>query len=270
MWSNFESKNGKIAYKYIENKNNDICILFLNAWGGNSCYLDFKNIIDKLPKKFSFLAIDYLGYGSSEVTDVNRNINNITEEISSVMKYLKIQNIIIVCHSMGGLYGLNLVKEYPCEIKGFIGIEPTTLEIKEKHPEEIQFVRDTAVMVGKLREEGRIEKWISECEFNPHLSIDERAIAIQQEREKALNKNVVEEMENSLQSALALKGFEMPNHIPTMIFSGLFREMDLAQSNFISKNNKSKFIVTDIQHYAHWFNEDIILGNLNEFLEDLG
>lgn len=269
MWNKLNTHNGNISYNYNELKDSKFCFVFLNAWGGNSCYLDFKNIIDKISKKYSYLAIDYLGYGSSEMTDSERNLKNITEELLSVIKHLKIQNFIIFCHSMGGLYGLNILKKYNNYIKGFIAIEPTTAEIKEKHPEEIQHVKEAALRVQGLRSKGKIDEWLKDCEFNPYLNNVEKNIAIEQEKEKALNKNLIEEMENSLQSALAVKDFTIPKHIPTLIFSGRFRESDLIKSNFISQNSNSKFIVSDLSHYAHWFNEDFILTNTKEFLRNL-
>ena len=67
-----------------------------------------------------------MGYGLSDQADTPRTIENITEEIHTALKKLDLDKYYLAAHSLGGMYALNYSREYPNEVKGFIGIDTST------------------------------------------------------------------------------------------------------------------------------------------------
>ncbi|MGT2906570.1 alpha/beta fold hydrolase [Streptococcus dentiloxodontae] len=90
----------------------------------------YKNLLDRLGKKYKIYTVEPLGYGLSDLTDKPRTIENITKEIHTALEKVGVKNFYLMAHSLGGMYSLNYAKTYASDVKGFIGMDTSTPDME--------------------------------------------------------------------------------------------------------------------------------------------
>ncbi|MBM7643439.1 alpha/beta fold hydrolase [Streptococcus loxodontisalivarius] len=90
----------------------------------------YKNLLDRLGKKYKIYTVEPLGYGLSDTTDKPRTIENITKEIHTALEKVGVKNFYLMAHSLGGMYSLNYAKTYSSDVKGFIGMDTSTPDME--------------------------------------------------------------------------------------------------------------------------------------------
>lgn len=103
-----------------------IPIVFIPGQAEISPRYAYKNLIERLSKKYKIYTVEPLGYGLSDMTDKPRTIENITKEIHTALEKVGVKNFYLMAHSLGGIYGLNYAKTYSNDVKGFIGMDTST------------------------------------------------------------------------------------------------------------------------------------------------
>lgn len=89
--------------------------------------LEYKTLAKALAKTYQVIGIEKLGYGRSDLTENNRDIDVVVHEYRSVLQKLGINSpIVLVAHSMGFLEALRWGQQYPFEIAGILGVDPAT------------------------------------------------------------------------------------------------------------------------------------------------
>ena len=74
-------------------------------------------------KKINFLTLEYSGHGKSYGQFTKGNISKWTTDAKKLIKNkIKNKNIIFIGSSMGAWIALNLIKTFPTQVKGFLGI----------------------------------------------------------------------------------------------------------------------------------------------------
>ncbi|HEO7923018.1 alpha/beta hydrolase [Streptococcus agalactiae] len=91
----------------------------------------YKNLLDRLGKKYKIYTVEPLGYGLSDMTDKPRTIENITKEIHTALEKVGVKNFYLMAHLLGGMYGLNYAKTYSNDVKGFIGMDTSTPNMED-------------------------------------------------------------------------------------------------------------------------------------------
>lgn len=113
----------KVTLNYRHEGKGKINIIFLHGWSIDSSY--WKDQIDLLKDEYSVYAIDLPGYGDSKAD--KREVWSMEEfalDIRDFMKHLKLENIILVGHSMsGGIMVDVAVKSSEDEIIALIGVD---------------------------------------------------------------------------------------------------------------------------------------------------
>ena len=115
----------KKKIKYLFNKkNSQIMVVFFHGF--------MSDMIGKKPiliqkfcdkKKLNFLKFEYSGHGKSYGKFINGNISKWTKDSERIIKNkFKKKNFVIIGSSMGAWIGLNLIKIFQKQTKGFIGI----------------------------------------------------------------------------------------------------------------------------------------------------
>ena len=125
----------------ISVRNGNTLLVFLNGYGPYDTAQIFQPIIQTIPKEIGILAIDYLDSGLSSSSTKPFLL---TDEANLVMQIIQEQNaqkIIIIAHSLGGLYALLIARNLD-QLVGFIGIEPATREILLNPPHTPAYDRD--------------------------------------------------------------------------------------------------------------------------------
>lgn len=99
-------------------------MVLLSGFGTAAPAVDFAPLIRKL-HKFDVIVVERFGYGYSDLDVGNRTIENITTELHDVLAQLHVAGpVILVGHSVGGLYARYYAHTYPDQVAAIIGIDP--------------------------------------------------------------------------------------------------------------------------------------------------
>ncbi|MCT6868602.1 alpha/beta hydrolase [Apibacter sp.] len=111
---------------YYRDKGKGKTIVFLHGFLENSrMWRFFQN---KLSKKYRVIAIDLPGHGrsSKKTNEVNR-MEDMAKKVNKVLEHLKIDEVIISGHSMGGYVALAFAEQYKYKVSGLGLFYSTTL-----------------------------------------------------------------------------------------------------------------------------------------------
>lgn len=100
-------------------------VVMLPGLGVPSPHLYFKPLAQALESDFNIVIVEPLGYGLSELTEIDRTVHNMNEDLNHVLDTLKIEECVLLVHSISGVYGLNFIYDYPEKVKGFIAVDNT-------------------------------------------------------------------------------------------------------------------------------------------------
>lgn len=91
-------------------------VLLLHGWGCN--LQSFTNLINLLKTKYRVLAIDYPGFGESDMLKTSFCIDDYVDIVIDFLKELKIKEVILIGHSYGGriIIKLNSRTDLPFDI----------------------------------------------------------------------------------------------------------------------------------------------------------
>ena len=116
---------------YIDEGNGDV-VLLLHGWGSN--LKSFRQLTNLLKTKYRVLALDYPGFGESEMLKTSFYIDDYADIVVDFLKKLKVDKIVLVGHSYGGriIIKLNSRKDLPFVIEKNVLIDSAGLKDKKK------------------------------------------------------------------------------------------------------------------------------------------
>lgn len=121
-------------------------MVLLSGYGTAAPAIDFAPLIRELDE-YDVIVIEGFGYGYSDLDVVDRSIENITSEIHQVLDKLSVSTpVILVGHSVGGLYARYFANQYPGEVSAIIGIDPmaaTTSSLERGTPSVVDGLVNT-------------------------------------------------------------------------------------------------------------------------------
>ena len=137
------------------NKKTIICLHGEPTWG----YL-YRNFIKELSKEFRIIVPDHMGFGKSETPlDKDYTLKTHVENLSNLIKYLRIENIYFVGQDWGGpIMGAYALKNIE-KVKGFFLINTIFGYSKVKRPKKLS---NWFSWVKKHHENGTLEGILGE------------------------------------------------------------------------------------------------------------
>ena len=274
------TKNGKLhVYTRKSKIENSPTYVFLNAMGGGSSYFDFKMIWEPLTKQqASIVTIDYLGYGMSENTKAERTLDNIVEEIETVLYKLDLpEPYIFITHSLGGFYVTGFALKNPEKITALIMIDNT--------PPEIPLVDSTDFeMMKKLRFPFRFLQFTGLIRLKrqnnvPWLTKKEAKAFIYFSNKKRFSNTIMDEVKRTPENARLLINKIVSDNIPIfMLLSNKTEAMsdkswkqtwvDFHKMN-LNNHEKSRLEMLNTSHYIHWDDPDAVLIKITDFISTI-
>ena len=101
-------------------------MVLLSGYGTAAPAVDFAPLVRELDA-FDVIVVERFGYGYSDLDVPDRSIENVTSELHEVLAKLNVTSpVILVGHSVGGLYTHYYANAYPGEVSAIIGIDPMT------------------------------------------------------------------------------------------------------------------------------------------------
>jgi pimeloyl-ACP methyl ester carboxylesterase len=99
-------------------------MVLLSGFGTPAPAIDFAPLIRQLDA-FNVIVVEGFGYGYSDLNVGDRTIENITSELHEVLAKLQVHEpVILVGHSVGGVYARYYANAYPDEVAAVVGIDP--------------------------------------------------------------------------------------------------------------------------------------------------
>lgn len=123
--------DGRLAYR---DEGHGETIVFVHGTPTSS--LEYVGLIDRLKGSYRCLAIDHLGFGSSDKPkDADYSIESHTDRLSSLLSQLSIQSFHLVVHDFGGVIGLPLALGNTFAIKSLTIINSWAWPLIECEPQ---------------------------------------------------------------------------------------------------------------------------------------
>ena len=96
----------KIGYKVYGN--GDIPLIFVHGWCCDKSY--WKSQTEHFKKQYEVVLVDLAGHGESELGRHEYTVHNFASDVSAVINKLKLDNCILIGHSLGGYVVLETAK----------------------------------------------------------------------------------------------------------------------------------------------------------------
>jgi pimeloyl-ACP methyl ester carboxylesterase len=275
-----EVDNKKIhVYEQGEGANT---IVLLSGLGTASPVLDFGPLTDKLSKNNKVVVVEGFGYGWSDLTEKERSVENIVEEIRTALSKANIPGpYILMPHSISGIYAMYYANTYPEEVKAVVGIDCTLPKMGKYFGEQIP---SAPGFMGWLAPSGIVRIGIMLDPEN-YLPVADKGIYSEENLKitKAIsawrldNKNVISEINELSQNINKTMDMKFPKELPVLLFA----RKDTKKPREDGKNSinfyetylkglyKGELVVLDGHHYLHWSCSDEMSNAIEVFLKDI-
>jgi pimeloyl-ACP methyl ester carboxylesterase len=116
-------KNQNLSISYFLRSKKKLTLVYLHGLGCSKD--DFASILQMSKfNEYNLMAFDFPGHGNStHPKKYPLRIDDLVRITKIVLSKLKLNNLILIGHSMGGLVALLYIEMYPKKVKGFINVE---------------------------------------------------------------------------------------------------------------------------------------------------
>lgn len=267
--------NGHQMHVYIEGNGEDT-LVFMSGGGTSSPVLDFKSLYSLLSDKYRIVVVEKAGYGFSDISDSDRDIDTILQETREALLKSGVEGpYILVPHSMSGIEALYWAQVYPNEVKAIIGLDMAVPAAYKDYDINMPLVYLSAfgANIGFTR-------WIpglSESDAIKYgtLPKEEKELYKVIFYRRTVTKNMVNEIKHIKENAEMVGAAEIPN-VPMLLFAsngqgtGWNRDAwNEFQKEFISKHKDGTLIKLDCSHYIHDIEFKRIADESEKYIESL-
>ena len=271
--------DGKNMHVYTKGDGENT-ILLMTGLGTAAPALDYEPLMDELSKTNKVVVVEPFGYGWSELTDKERTVENIVEEMRTALQKSNIEGpYILMPHSVSGIYSMYYANTYPDEVKAIIGIDPTL-------PQALEYFNESAPtmpeLMGWVAPTGvsRLAMLVIQDDFLPiaeegtysdeNLAMT-KAISIW----KVTNRNIVNEMNEMGNNVDKTASMSFPSDLPVMIFTKKTdkvtedgKSMETFYQSQINHAENNKLVILEGHHYLHWTKSKVMSDYVNDFIEN--
>jgi len=106
---------------YISAGQGDVTLLFIHCWSCNSTFWNAQ--LSYFSKKYQVIALDLAGHGASGASRKNYSIAKFADDVSAVVNDLKLNNVILIGHSMGGAVAVEAALILPEKVRGVVAVD---------------------------------------------------------------------------------------------------------------------------------------------------
>ena len=257
-------------------------IILLSGLSCASPVLELEPLADALSQNYCVVTVEPFGYGLSDGTDQDRTIENIVNELHTCVETLGYEEYYLMAHSIGGLYSLYWANQYPDEVKGFIGIDPSVPGMNDEQPLPISMTA-----INKLS--GYLTKAMNGVGLNRLLSAGDPRNAIYADTsypytekelevyrilslDKAYNRTVMNEMKFLDANVETTRGMRFPDQVAVLAFvSGsnceLLSSWEPLHYAILPENGRGEVIRLEGSHYLHFEFLDQIVDYVINWIE---
>ncbi|MDR6414917.1 alpha/beta hydrolase [Pseudarthrobacter sulfonivorans] len=253
-------------------------LVLLSGLGTPAPALDFAPLIRELPG-YRTVVVEGFGYGYS-CTDVRpRSIENISEELHSVLATLGITGpYVLAGHSIAGFTTLYYANKYPAEVSAVIGIDPSVSTAPAPQPGATapaeappsgNFWERMPSTTGLVRWAAALGMTDPDSRSYTPAEIDHMRMLTSWNFGNAA---VADETNRVGENAAKLHGLSYPSRLPVLMLLSK-QTMDHRPEWFglherqLLNVTRHELVVLDGHHYLHWTKAKEMAKEINEFLE---
>lgn len=274
--------DGKSMRVDIKGDADNPVILLLSGLGCASPVLELEPLSAALSENYCVVTLEPFGYGLSDRATKDRTIENIVEELHTCAAALGYKEYYLMGHSIGGLYSLYWANQYPEEVKGYIGIDPSVPGMNDEQPLPISITALnkisaylTKAMNGvgltRLMSIGSPENAVYADLTYPYTEEELKIFRILS-LDSAYNKTVMNEL-NFLDANLeTVRGMKFPDQVAVLEFVAssnceLFPTWEQLHWDVLPENGKGEVILLEGDHYLHFEHLDRIVECVESWME---
>lgn len=261
--------DGKNMNVTIQGKGEETVVL-LPGYGTAAPGLDFKPLVEELSPFYKVVVIEPFGYGLSDLTEKERNTENIVSEIHEALQSLKIERYILMGHSIAGIYGLDYVNKYENEVSAFVGIDSS---VPTQGGMDVEFPIETF----KLLKKSGFARLLMKLSPDPYATLPFDDKTKEQMRILTLknmnNPSTLNEMENIYPNFKAAENLKFPKNLPLIFFTQannteVDRWIPLHEEQ-VKDSVHGKVTTFEAGHYLHHTKSKEIVENFRGFMEGI-
>ena len=267
--------NGHDMHLYIEGEGQPT-IVFMSGGGTSSPVLDFKSLYSLLSDEYRIAVVEKIGYGFSEVADVERDIDTILFETREALIKSGINGpYILMSHSMSGIEALYWAQIYPDEVVAIIGLDMSVPKSYEDYKINLPMIK----LAGLAANIG-ITRWMPDLAESDAikygaLSDEEKELYRVIFYRRTATKTMLNEVRDIKENASKVNDGGVPN-VPILIFSsngeGTGWDEDAwksHQQSYVEDVEHGEVIDLNCSHYVHNFEYEYIANKTKEFIRSL-
>lgn len=160
-------------------------VVLIHGWACDSAYWNAQ--IDALKSRYTVAAVNLAGHGGSEANRQDWSIGNYGEDVATVVRQLRNQQVILVGHSMGGDVALEAARRIGDRVIGIIAVDSLkSVGLPPMRPQEIErqlapfrksFIEATRNYVtGELFEKGADPALVQKVAYD--MSLEPPAVGV--------------------------------------------------------------------------------------------
>lgn len=247
-------------------------LVFLAGGGTSSPVMDFRSLYSLLSDEYRIVVVEKLGYGFSDVSDAERDLDSILENTRDALKQSGIEGPFVLCpHSMSGVESVYWAQKYPDEVAAIIGLDMAVPAAYRELPINMFTIR-----LGQLGAQIGITRFLGiaggDAAAYGTLTPEEQEICRAVFYRRTLTSTMIAETRTVRENALKAEEGAIPR-IPMLLFAsnGQGTGMDQAQwlsfqQDFVREAADARLIELDCPHYVHNHEYKLISEEIRVFL----
>jgi len=262
--------NGTKLHIYAEGRG-DQTLVFMSGLGTSSPYYDFKVLFEKLADDYRIAVVERAGYGWSEISAADRNLDTVLNETRTALKLAgEKAPYVLFPHSLAGLEAIYWANLYPDEITAIIGLDPLVPGYIEQTDEKPSLSPLITILTrtGLVRNQPEVFNNNFEAAKKGHLTKKETEIARTIFYRRVQTKNMWEEVE-MVESNSQLVSKQNISEVPFYAFISAENEEKLWRNTIIAyaEENSGQTYILEGDHYIHLDQPQLIAEKSREIIE---
>ncbi|MFJ6264486.1 alpha/beta hydrolase [Lysinibacillus xylanilyticus] len=261
--------DGKNMNVLIQGEGEETVVL-LPGYGTAAPALDFEPLVKELSPYYKVIVIEPFGYGLSDVTEKERILENMVNEIHEALQSLNIDRYILIGHSISGIYGLDYVNKYENEVSAFVGIDSS---VPTQGGTDDPFPSGTYKLLKKSGFLRLLMKLSPDQLVAPTVDDETREQIKILTLKNMFNPNILSEGEHFNPNFKAAENLTFPKNLPVIFF---LQANDTETEGWIPLHEEQvkdsvhgKVITFEGGHYLHHTRSKEIVENFREFMKEV-
>ena len=273
-----EVNNHNINVYVSGNSNSDTTLVFMSGAGTCSPTLDFKTLYSLFENDYQIAVVEKAGYGFSDISDVDRDIDTILFETRESLNKAGIKNskYILFPHSMSGIEALYWANKYPDEIKGIVGLDPAVPKSYENMK-----ISNATLSLAKIGADIGITRFMPSIIDNSSAIKDGNLTDEEKELYKVIfyrrtaTSSMLNEAKSIKENAKKLESIDNTD-VPMLFFASNGEGTGYKQEDwrkfiidYINSKQNGEYKILDCSHYVHNIEYQKIYDESIKFIEKI-